>query len=64
MALSRRGTGVGRYAMQDAAARARAAGCALLQLTSDMVRDAAHGFYEGLGYSPSHLGFKKHLNRD
>jgi len=56
-----RGAGIGQSLMQDAEARARAGGCALIQLTSDRARNAAHGFYEGLGYSPSHLGFKKSL---
>ena len=58
---ARRGGGIGRHAMTDAETRARAAGCALLQLTSDRSRDAAHDFYEGLGFEASHLGFKKTL---
>lgn len=30
----------------------------LVQLTSDAVRTDAHRFYERLGFTPSHLGFK------
>ena len=56
-----RGQGVGEALMQDAAARARAAGCGLIQLTSDVSRDRAHAFYRRLGYVASHVGFKRWL---
>ncbi len=32
---------------------------AMLQLTSDASREDAHRFYERLGYTASHVGFKK-----
>lgn len=62
VASSLRGQGVGHRLMADAEARARAAGATLVQLTSDRTREAAHGFYEALGYKPSHMGFKKSLS--
>lgn len=58
---SLRGQGVGKRLMLDAETRARAAGATLIQLTSDRTRDDAHRFYEVLGYTASHLGFKKAL---
>ena len=47
--------------MGDAETRARAAGCALLQLTSNATRDRALAFYTRLGFTPSHIGFKRDL---
>ncbi|WP_369185918.1 N-acetyltransferase family protein [Streptomyces sp. Y1] len=54
----RRGGGLGRILMESAAARARVRGCALVQLTSNKQREAAHRFYASLGYARSHEGFK------
>ncbi|MFJ5552453.1 GNAT family N-acetyltransferase [Streptomyces sp. NPDC093225] len=54
----RRGGGLGRDLMRRAAERARARGCALVQLTSNKRRSDAHRFYESLGYARSHEGFK------
>ena len=54
-----RSSGVGsammRWVVDDAAP---ALGCALVQLTSDSARVAAHRFYERLGFVASHVGFK------
>ncbi len=61
VAAELRGQGIGALLMADAEARARAAGCTLLQLTSDRSRSRAHDFYLRLGYAASHLGFKKSL---
>ena len=36
--------------------------CALVQLTSDKSRTAAHRFYERLGFVASHEGMKLKLN--
>lgn len=47
--------------MADAEARARAAGCGLIQLTTNRDRVQAHAFYAREGYRPSHIGFKKPL---
>jgi GNAT superfamily N-acetyltransferase len=56
-----RGRGVGRAMMTWALARARERGCGLAQLTTDKRRTDAHRFYESLGFSASHLGFKIRL---
>ena len=56
-----RGQGIGAKMIADAEARARAAGCSLMQFTSNQSRSAAHRFYERLGFTPSHIGYKKSL---
>jgi GNAT superfamily N-acetyltransferase len=56
-----RGGGIGAALMRHAEARARDAGCGLIQLTTDKQRRAAHRFYERLGYTASHVGMKKKL---
>ena len=56
-----RARGIGTELMEAAIARARAAGCYRVQLTSNEVRHDAHRFYERLGFTPSHLGFKLSL---
>ncbi len=56
-----RGAGIGARLIADAEARARDAGCRLMQLTTNAARADAHRFYEGLGFTPSHIGFKKPL---
>ncbi|MGW9348354.1 N-acetylglutamate synthase, GNAT family [Nocardiopsis flavescens] len=57
-----RGTGLGTAFLEWAERAARARGAVLVQLTSDRARGDAHRFYERLGYTPSHLGFKKPLD--
>ncbi|GAA2724554.1 MULTISPECIES: GNAT family N-acetyltransferase [Streptomyces] len=54
----RRGGGLGRVLMELATERARARGCALVQLTSNKRREDAHRFYSALGFTPTHEGFK------
>lgn len=61
VAADRRGRGIGRTMMEEAERRARQAGCALIQLTSNASRDRARAFYESLGYEASHTGFKRML---
>ena len=61
VAALRRGTGLGRRMIEEAVARARAAGCGLVQLTTDRQREDAHRFYEELGFVASHLGMKLEL---
>jgi GNAT superfamily N-acetyltransferase len=56
-----RSRGIGEALMALAERRAKAAGCGLIQLTTDRKRLAAHRFYERIGYEPSHLGMKKKL---
>ena len=53
-----RGRGLGRRFIGWAIDEARAAGCAVIQLTSDRSRADAHRFYESLGFEASHLGMK------
>ena len=57
-----RGTGVGSALVREAVDRARALGCYRVQLTSNAVREDAHRFYERLGFTPSHVGFKLWLS--
>ncbi|WP_343713897.1 GNAT family N-acetyltransferase [Inquilinus sp.] len=56
-----RGRGAGRAMMEWAIARARARGCALVQLTTDKRRPDAHRFYARLGFVASHEGMKLEL---
>ncbi|MDJ0627038.1 MAG: GNAT family N-acetyltransferase [Rhodobacter sp.] len=56
-----RGERIGAALIADAEARARAAGCALMQLTMNAVRHDARRFYEQQGFLPSHVGFKRVL---
>jgi GNAT superfamily N-acetyltransferase len=58
VARAARGTGVGRALLEWAIAEARREGCGLIQLTSDLTRDDAARFYESLGFTASHRGFK------
>jgi GNAT superfamily N-acetyltransferase len=60
VAEDQRGQGVGRTMFADAEARARAAGCRLMQLTMNATRDS-RTFYERLGFEASHVGFKRAL---
>lgn len=58
VAASRRGERIGERLFEEAIARARAAGCTLVQLTTDASRPDAHRFYERLGFTASHVGMK------
>jgi GNAT superfamily N-acetyltransferase len=53
-----RGHGIGTALMRDALEHARARGCYRVQLTSNAARRDAHRFYERLGFTPTHVGFK------
>jgi len=53
-----RGTGLGSQLITWAVDQARQRGCILVQLTTDTARTDAHRFYEQLGFTASHLGFK------
>jgi ribosomal protein S18 acetylase RimI-like enzyme len=57
-----RGQRIGEALFADAESRARAAGCALIQLTTNATRDRARAFYERLGFTPSHVGYKRDLH--
>ena len=58
---ARRSGGIGARMMAFAEARAREAGAAMLELSSNKARKDAHRFYERLGFARSHEGFKKKL---
>lgn len=53
-----RNRGIGAAMMDWAVEQARERGCWVVQLTSNASRGDAHRFYERLGFSPSHQGFK------
>lgn len=56
-----RGRGIGAAMIGFAVDKARDDGMRLVQLTSNAVRKDAHRFYERLGFTPSHIGFKMKL---
>ena len=56
-----RGQRIGEALMAECEARARAAGASVIQLTTDKTRLRAHGFYDRLGFTASHIGYKKPL---
>ncbi|MGN9755614.1 N-acetyltransferase family protein [Streptomyces sp. SD31] len=53
-----RGSGLGTQLIEWAVAESRRQSCQLVQLTSDNTRTDAHRFYERLGFTASHVGFK------
>jgi GNAT superfamily N-acetyltransferase len=53
-----RGTGLGSRLITWAVDQARERGCILVQLTTDTTRTDAQRFYEQLGFTASHVGFK------
>ncbi|MFF5365932.1 GNAT family N-acetyltransferase [Streptomyces sp. NPDC013187] len=56
-----RGSGLGTQLIEWAIDESRKEGCQLVQLTSDKTRADAHRFYERLGFTASHTGFKLQL---
>jgi len=56
-----RGLGLGAAMLEWAHDHGRARGATLAQLTTDSARADAHRFYERLGYTASHKGFKRPL---
>ena len=56
-----RGGGLGTALIEWAVDESRRQGCQLVQLTSDASRTDAHRFYERLGFTASHVGFKLSL---
>ncbi len=61
VARAHRSDGLGTAMMAWVAGEARRRGCALVQLTTDDTRTDAHRFYERLGFTASHRGFKLFL---
>ncbi|MEU9874716.1 GNAT family N-acetyltransferase [Streptomyces phaeochromogenes] len=56
-----RGSGLDTRFIEWAIDRSRSEGCQLVQLTSDVSRTDARRFYERLGFTASHVGFKLQL---
>ncbi|MGY5763712.1 GNAT family N-acetyltransferase [Brachybacterium sp. DNPG3] len=56
-----RGAGLGTALLDRAHEWGRAQGATLAQLTTDRARPDAHRFYERVGYTASHVGFKRTL---
>ncbi|MGW2490113.1 GNAT family N-acetyltransferase [Streptomyces sp. NPDC001606] len=56
-----RGSGLGSRLIEWAVDTARRLNCQMVQLTSDKTRPDAHRFYERLGFTASHEGFKLQL---
>ncbi len=56
-----RGSGLGTQLIEWAIEESRRQNCQLVQLTSDKSRTDAHRFYERLGFTASHVGFKIQL---
>ena len=54
--------GVGRALMEEAARRAREAGCHRLQLLSRVQRTEAHAFYRAIGMEASAQGFRLYFD--
>lgn len=61
IAAERRGGGLGQQMMAWAFEQFRARDCRLVQLTTDKARTDAHRFYERLGFTASHVGYKRLL---
>ena len=61
IAADHRGAGLGRRALEWAIEACRSRGCGLVQLTTDRERPEAHRFYDQLGFTATHLGYKKVL---
>ena len=57
VAPDRQGQGIGRQLMAHALQQARDAGCYKLALSSNAKRQAAHAFYESLGFQRHGLSF-------
>jgi GNAT superfamily N-acetyltransferase len=61
IARGQRGSALGTHLMEWAVVQARSWGCQLVQLTSDKARIDAHRFYERIGFTATHEGFKMTL---
>ena len=62
VASARRGGGIGSALMTWAISVAQQRGCSTVQLTTNTKRQDAHRFYEGLGFTASHVGMKRALD--
>ncbi|WP_022705884.1 GNAT family N-acetyltransferase [Paracoccus zeaxanthinifaciens] len=62
VASDMRGAGIGGQMIEWAIACCRERGCGLVQLTTNRQRTDSQRFYEGLGFQPSHVGYKLSLD--
>ncbi|WP_433165939.1 GNAT family N-acetyltransferase [Kribbella sp. CA-247076] len=62
VAATARSSGLGTTLIEWAIEESRTRGCTLVQLTSDKARTDAHRFYDRLGFTNSHEGFKLRLD--
>ena len=58
VAKGHRSSGLGQELMEWAIARCKDRDCNLVQLTTDKTRPDAHRFYDRLGFTASHIGYK------
>ncbi|MBX9927182.1 MAG: GNAT family N-acetyltransferase [Hyphomicrobiaceae bacterium] len=58
VAPERQGSGLGRIMMEHALGIARARGCYKLALSSNVKREAAHAFYDALGFERHGVSFR------
>lgn len=61
VAAEHRGSGLGQKMFDWAIEESRVRGCTLVQLTTDKGRHDAHRFYERLGFTASHIGYKLNI---
>ena len=61
IASTHRGKGLGRKMIGWAVGEARRLGAGMVQLTMNKSRTQSHRFYESLGFTASHEGFKLYL---
>ena len=61
MRSAERSRGLGAALFEWAVGEARRRGCSLVQLTTDKKRTDAHRFYDRLGFTASHEGYKMNL---
>lgn len=61
VAGDRRGARLGEKLIEWAIGQCRERGCAMVQLTTDKSRTDAHRFYDRLGFTASHIGYKLNL---
>jgi GNAT superfamily N-acetyltransferase len=58
IAAGHRGAGLGQKLFEWAIEECRGRGCRTVQLTTDKSRADAHRFYDRLGFTASHIGYK------
>jgi len=59
----RRSAGIGALMIARAIEQCREAGCGVVQLTTNKTRADAHRFYDRLGFTQSHFGYKLMLSK-